>query len=223
MTETTLVIPAYNEENAIEKTIEETVKFLPFSKIIVVNDGSTDSTLKKLRELQKIHSNLIIINQENKGYGGALKTGFLNSKTEFVGFLDADLTYPLQYLNEMIEILRNTDVDFVVGNRFGGKTNSMPLLRKIGNTIIRYFFFIWTGKYFDVTSGMRLFKKEKLFSLNLETLPSGLDVITAISKRAVKKNLKFIQIDIHYADREGISKLNIVKDFIKMIKNIILE
>ncbi|MBI4918740.1 glycosyltransferase family 2 protein [archaeon] len=223
MSELTIVIPVYNEEASIEKTIKEVNKSLPKSAILAVNDGSKDNTENILKNLKNRYNNLTVITQQNKGYGGALATGFLNSKTEYIGFLDADLTYPPEYFSSMLELLKEKELDFVVGNRFGGKKNEMPLLRKIGNTIIRYFFLVWTGKYIDVTSGMRLFKREKLLTLNPETLPTGLDMITALSKRSVKRRLKYKQVKIHYPARGGASKLNAIKDFIKMVRNIIIE
>ncbi len=223
MSELTIVIPVYNEDASIQKTIEEVSKCLPKSKILAVNDGSTDNTERILDNLKKKYKNLEVINQKNKGYGGALSTGFLNAKTKYVGFLDADLTYPPEYFSTILDLLKKKDLDFVVGNRFGGKKNEMPLLRKIGNTIIRCFFFVWTGKYIDVTSGMRIFKQDKLRLLKPETLPKGLDMITALSKRSIKKKLRYKQVKIHYPARGGSSKLNAVKDFIKMMRNIILE
>lgn len=222
--ELTIVVPAYNEEAGIEETVLEIKKYNPKSTILVVNDCSKDKTGEILLRLKKDEPNLQVITQEkNKGYGGALATGFLSTKTKYVAFLDADITYHPKYIPDLLKLLQEKELDCTWGNRFGGK-NKMPLLRKVGNKLLVSLFFVLTGKYLpDITSGMRVFKKESLLKLDVPTLPAGLDMITAMSKRIVRRKLKYRIIPIDYEMRSGQSKLNVVTDFLRMARNVAFE
>jgi len=224
MKELTVIIPIYNEEKSIKETIDLINKHIN-CEILAVNDCSTDSTLKILKSLKRKNKNLKIISKKiNMGYGAALKTGFLNVNTKFLGFLDADLTYHPKYIPRLLNLIKKDNLDCAWCNRYGGKFNEMPLERKIGNKVIVLLFFIVTGKYIpDVTCGERVFKKKAMMKLSPKTLPNGLDMISALSKRIVSRKLKYKIIPCDYANREGSSKLNVVKDFINMIRNVLFE
>lgn len=222
MKDLTVIIPAYNEEAGILGTLKEVKKQCKDSKILVVNDCSSDNTAKIIKE-SKIKNVKVITHKKNMGYGVALKTGFRESKTKYVAFLDADMTYPPKYLPQMYKLCTK-GYDFVWGNRFGGKINGMPTIRKLGNRFLYYFYRLWTGvDPKDPTSGLRMFRRDVLKKLDYLTLPPGLDVITALTKRITSRKLKFIVIPIDYYDRKGSSKLNVITVFLKMWKNILFE
>ena len=225
MKDLTVLVPAYNEESSIRKTIEEISRYNPKAKILVINDASTDRTLDIIKKLKLGYKNLdFISHKKNGGYGAALKTGFLNVKTDYVAFLDADMTYHPKYLQKLMNVLKKYNLDCSWCNRFGGERNKMPFIRKIGNKMLSLLFTLMTFRYIpDIASGERLFKRESLLKISPQTLPNGLNMITAMTKRIVKRRLKFKLIGIEYFMRKGASKLNIVKDFIKMSYSIIFE
>ena len=70
---------------------------------------------------------------------------------------------------------------------------------------------------------MRIIKLESMSELDIKSLPNGLDMITAMTKRIIKRNLKYKLLPIDYLARGGQSKLNITSDFIHMMKNIVYE
>ena len=115
-----VIIPAYNEEGAIAKTIEEVKKVISEnqifegSEIIVINDGSTDNTKKEALE-----KNVIVLdNIQNMGYGYSLKKGITHAKNEIIVTIDADLTYPFSSVGEMYKA-KQKGYDLVVGARTG--------------------------------------------------------------------------------------------------------
>jgi glycosyltransferase involved in cell wall biosynthesis len=223
--ELSVVVPIYNEEKNISRTLEEIHSAMPTAEIIAVNDGSKDNSLEVLNSEKKKYPCLKVISYgANRGYGGALKAGFSSSNAKYVAFLDADLTYPPQAIPPMLELLKNRRLDWVWGNRFGGRRNSMPIVRQIGNKMLLSLNFIATFRDVkDCCSGERVFLRESLSKVDFETLPNGLDFISALTKRIVARKLRFATIPITYCKREGSSKLNIVKDFIRMSRNIIYE
>jgi len=139
MTTLSVVIPAYNEEDGIAAIVERVLAIeseLPKYGVdtlecIVVDDGSRDRTAEIVR---RYVPRVRLIQQPNKGYGGALKTGFQAATGELLGFLDADSTYPPEYFPQMCKIALD-GADLVIGSRMAGATSEMPLVRRIGNFI----------------------------------------------------------------------------------------
>lgn len=195
-----IVIPCLNEV----KTIGKVIKFVERSikrhskidiEIIVVDNGSTDGTLEKL----KLIRNIQLIKEPIRGYGAVVQTGILASKSSFVFFADADLSYDFQELDNFIPFL-NKKYDLVVGTRLKGSIaeNAMPFLnRYIGTPILSYLIRkIYHIDISDCNSGMRLvkksfYKKLKMRSFGMEW-SSELLIKTAIHKG------KFIEIPINF-------------------------
>ncbi|MBD3310697.1 glycosyltransferase [Candidatus Woesearchaeota archaeon] len=218
--ELTVVIPALNEEKGIKDTVEKIKEYVPAAHVMVVDDGSDDKTAMVAEKLGAE----VVRHAKNKGYGAALITGFSYSKTPFVAFLDADLTYHPRYIPQLLKLVKSKELDCAWGNRFGTSNNRMPFVRKIGNRMLVLLFFIMTGKNIkDASCGERVFRKQSLEKIDYETLPPGLDMITAMSKRIVKRKLRYEIIPIEYEKRSGSSKLNVVKDFLRMTRNILFE
>ncbi|MGB9632071.1 MAG: glycosyltransferase family 2 protein, partial [Chloroflexaceae bacterium] len=104
-----VVIPAYNEEDGIAAIVERVLAIRPQLaavgvddlECIVVDDGSTDRTAAIV---QGYGDQVRLIRQQNRGYGGALKTGFSVARGELIGFLDADSTYPPERFPDMCRL-----------------------------------------------------------------------------------------------------------------------
>ncbi len=208
-----IIIPAFNEEKAIESTIHNTLKEknrilnqteINEVEIIIVNDGSTDKT-KEL--IEKFGSQIKLISHEkNKGYGVALKTGFKNSNGELLAFYDADGTYPINKMQELVSSLVFTNADIVIGSRLG-KGTKMPAQRWIGNKFfVLLLNFFSSAKIKDTASGMRVFKKK--LTENFDSLPDDLSFTPAMTTMAAHEKWKIVFVPIHYAERTGSSKLS---------------
>lgn len=116
-----ILIPIFNEENYIRKTINAVLKAntLGLKKEIIINDVSTDNTKKILENIKRKHKNLIIIhNQKNQGKGYSLKKGFLKSTGDIVLAQDADLEYSPSDYPKLINPFLKNDADVVYGSRF---------------------------------------------------------------------------------------------------------
>ena len=109
MTKLSIVIPAYNEENGIAEIMNRTLAVrealraagVEEFELLVVNDGSRDRTREIAEEIAASSTDVRVITQVNRGYGGALKTGFGQATGELIGFLDADGTYPPEYFPQL--------------------------------------------------------------------------------------------------------------------------
>jgi len=222
-----IIIPAYNEENAIESIIKRCfeAKENIISKtdindieIIVVSDGSTDATAEIAKKF--VPQIKLIAYPDNRGYGRAIKIGFESAIGDIVSFLDADGTCEPSYFADMILKLKKENADICIGSRMG-PNSKMPIVRKVGNIFFRFLInLIAKSDISDAASGMRIIKKEKLPCIY--PLPDGLHFTPGMSSKAVMDpELKIVEIDMAYKERQGKSKLSVVKDGFRFLKIII--
>ena len=173
-----VVVPAYNEEAAIEtcaRAVDAALAELPNrSALIVVNDGSRDRTVDVLEQLVTELDRLVVVSHDvNRGYGAALKSGTreaLGRGYEYVLFMDSDLTNDPAYLPGFAERMESTN-DVIKGSRYvpGGGVRGVPAWRSIvsrlGNLVARLLFGLPVR---DCTNGFRAVRTQLLASVNLE-------------------------------------------------------
>ena len=219
-----LVIPAYNEEDGIGRVIERTRAVRPELaklglglEVLVVDDGSHDRTRQVVATYADVK---LICHPQNRGYGAAIKTGFRNATGDYLGFIDADGTYPPESLPDLGRAALEQQADVVIGSRMSGAFSEMPLTRRIGNTAYAMLLsLIGNTNVRDTTSGLRLIRKEILE--RLYPLPDGLDFTPAMSTRAIHESLKIVEVPIAYSERVGNSKLSIVRDGLRFTNSIV--
>jgi glycosyltransferase involved in cell wall biosynthesis len=218
-----VIIPAYNEEEAIAAIIERSlvsrnsiVETSPVSsvEIIVVNDGSQDQTAQIASQYEDIK---LITHAKNKGYGAAIKTGFENATGDILGFLDADGTCEPGFFAQLCKILIEENADIAIGSRMNSMSQ-MPRLRRLGNWFFaKMINFFGNTKITDSASGMRVLRRDSLNKIY--PLPDGLHFTPAMSARAVlDRNIKIVETPMPYKERTGRSKLRVVKDGIRFSK-----
>jgi len=217
-----IVFPALNEREAVGKIIDEVKNVMTtYSYDLVVVDGhSTDGTDK----IAKKHGATVLY-QPGKGYGDALKTGFLYAKNELnskiLVMLDADLTYDPQDIPKLITPILNGEADFVIGNRFAGmQEGAMPAVNQIGNKAISTLANMSLGiGVSDTQSGMRAFKAELLDEINLMAvgMPFALEMLA--KARSVKTRM--LELPISYRPRVGETKLSPLKDGFRIFNVIV--
>lgn len=220
-----IIIPAFNEEDAIEEIIKRCLDAIPKLseeaglsrvEVIVVDDGSRDKT----RELaSKFKDAKLVVHPVNRGYGRALMTGFEAASGDYLSFLDADGTCdPLAFI-ALCKALESNGADMAVGNRLHGKSE-MPFIREVGNRFYAFLISWLSGvSVADTASGMRVFKKELL--PRLSPLPSGLHFTPAMTARAACMGAKIVEVPIPYAERQGQSKLNVIADGFRFLRVIL--
>jgi len=225
MTTLSVVIPAYNEEDGIcdimarVLAVREPLRRVGIDdlELLVVDDGSSDRTAELV---QSQPGATLVRHAKNSGYGAALKTGFAAATGEWIGFLDADGTYPPEYFPALIEAAKTQHADLVIGSRMAGAESQMPLTRRVGNIIFaRLVNLISASNITDSASGMRIFKKSILSQLY--PLPDGLNLTPVMSTRALHEDLKMVEVPIPYSERVGRSKLSVVHDGMRFGQSIV--
>ena len=207
------IIPAYNEEKHIASVIHETKKHA--DEVIVVDDGSSDSTSNVSREASFILKHAI-----NMGKGLALKTGIefaLKRNPELVVTIDADAQHDPSEIPKLINKLKEDKADIVIGSRT--RPENMPLLYRYGNFFIRSLFSVLFQNIKDTQSGFRVFNPDVYEKIRWRA--SSYEVETEALANASKHNLKCVEVPIstiyqdHYKGTTVIDGAKIVFNMLK--------
>ncbi len=205
-----VVIPAYNEELAIEKDITLIQKTLNDAgydwELIVVDDGSQDRTGEIAASLGAI----VLQHAQNKGVGGARTTGMRYARGEIVVMTDADGTYPNQDMPKLIEAVRS-GYDMAVGARRKEK-GTMRWLRTPAKEFIRRLASFMTGAPIpDLNSGLRAFRTE-VGVLFIGILPNTHSWVSTITLAMFGNGYRVAYIPIDYYPRIGKSSFHPIRD-----------
>ncbi|MGD9050032.1 MAG: glycosyltransferase family 2 protein [Anaerolineae bacterium] len=219
-----VVIPAYNEEDGIASIVERVLAAGPALRasgadleLIVVDDGSRDRTADITAQYPDV---CLVQHHTNHGYGAALKTGFAQARGDWLGFLDADGTYPPEHFPALLDAAHEQGSDLVIGSRMSGTESQMPASRRVGNLFFaRLVSLIGNRRISDCASGMRIIRREAL--PRLYPLPDGLNFTPVMSTRAIHEALRMVEVPIPYAERVGRSKLTIVGDGTRFLQSIV--
>ena len=199
-----IIIPVYNEDKSILevlKRIHATVDSQNNFEIIVINDGSTDNTLKVLEENKNLYNQLITY-ERNYGKGNAIKKGLEASKGKYIFFQDADLEYDPIDINKFTKLINRFEPDLIIGSRFNYSeyTRSHNILNKFGNKFITLIFnLLYNTTFTDIYSCYACFKKDLLNEKDLKT--KGFEQHAEILCKVVRKGKKFYEVPISYNGR----------------------
>lgn len=163
----TIAIPAYNECEAIAKTVNELEARFPKAEIIVVDDGSSDGTADQVKTSKQTR---LFQHQVNRGYGASLKTAMRASNRDYVAWFDADNEHRIEDLERIVARLYASDLIAVIGER---QKRSPSITRHAGKLIITMLgrtLNIDLGD--DLNCGLRVFKRQTI-TRYLSLLPDG--------------------------------------------------
>lgn len=199
-----ILIPSFNEEktilnvlNRISKTMDSSINY----EVVIINDGSTDNTLKLLEQNKNLYNQLITY-ERNYGKGNAVKKGLEVSKGKYIFFQDADLEYDPKDINKFIKLIKRFEPDLIIGSRlnYSEYTRSHNILNKFGNKFITLLFNLFYNTTFtDIYSCYACFKKDLLNEKNLKT--KGFEQHAEILCKVIKKGKKFYEVPISYNGR----------------------
>ncbi len=197
--ELSIFFPFWDEEKNIETVVR---KAIPVAKriaekweIIMVDDGSTDSTFEIAKRLAKENPNLKVArNATNRGYGAALRTGFSSCKYDLIVFNDGDNQFDFSEVSKFLRKIK--DADMVIG--FRKKRIDHPF-RHILMNLLKVWDLLFFDFYFrDIDCGFKMFKKEALKKL-MPLKSEGAMVATEILAKAKRENLQIVQVEVaHY-------------------------
>jgi glycosyltransferase involved in cell wall biosynthesis len=204
---TVVIIPAFNEENAVGKVVSAIPKEW-VDKIIVVNNASTDNTRKRAEA-----EGAIVIDQPIKGYGNACLKGINYIKEndlhpEIVVFIDADFSDYPEEMPLLIKGITEEGYDMVIGSRALGnrQRGSMTIPQVFGNWLATNLIKLFYKVNFTDLGPFRSIRYNKLLAINMQDKTYGWTVEMQV--KAAKHQLKCTEVPVNYKTRIGTSKVS---------------
>ena len=204
-----IVIPARNEAKSLESLLPQLIALNP-SEIILVDDGSTDSTADICTQLgvKRVH------HTHSLGNGAAIKAGARAARSEVIVFMDADGQHRVEDIPQLLEKYAQ-GYDLVVGARSG--SSHAGSARKIGNRFYNWFASKITGRDIaDLTSGFRVVTKAKFLEF-LYLLPNGFSYPTTSTMAFCRTGYQVGYMPVEMPERVGTSHLRIWKDGVRFL------
>ena len=204
----TFFFPAYNEEENVAQTVRRALSEIgPLVggsiEVLVIDDGSTDRTPQIADALAAEDSRVRVHHQENRGYGGALRSGFEHSAGELIGFSDGDLQFDLREFSRLLERLddpKKKPVDAVIGYRI--KRRDPPHRIFIAKTYNAIASVVFGLRVRDIDCAMKVFRREVFDGLRLDADSPFLSAELLIKLKARGERLAQVGVT-HYPRAAG--------------------
>lgn len=231
-----VIIPVYNEEKTIREIVDRVKKIDIPKEIIIVDDGSKDSTPAILGEMKGVsdsypntNNQLVIIHKKNGGKGSALKAGIGAARGDIIIFQDADLEYDPDDYHAMINPIISREARVTIGSRLARKQNiwagGAPTLRYLFNHIgVRFINaltnWLYWNKATDYEGCYKAFRADLIKSIPLTT--DGFEIDNEIVCKILRLGVKIKEVPIRYYPRSYKDGKKIkAKDGLKMLWTII--
>ncbi len=224
MMKLSIIIPVYNEENTVIKLLDRLKKEnTPNIKkeIIVVDDGSIDSTPTLLQKYIKTNKSIKLLKHDkNSGKGSAVKTGIKKATGDYILIQDADLEYHPKYIKDLVKPILENKAKVVYGTRIKRAPNlkdeektSQFLLHYLGNRFLSLITSILYKQWItDMETCYKLFPKKAMNNIKLNA--RGFELEPEVTAKLLKKGYKILEIPIKASPRgynEG-KKINTIRD-----------
>ena len=225
MTSISIVIPAYNEGLRLPATLNAVLAYLgardwSFSEILLVDDGSTDDSAAVARQFQAGHPNLRLLrNPGNRGKGYSVRHGMLEARGDWRLFSDADLSAPIQELDQLLAAVRQRGASIAIGSRALDRSLiriHQSIFRENAGRIFNLCVRLFTGlPFWDTQCGFKLFEaraaREVFRRQQIERF--GFDVEVLFIARKLGFNI--VEVPVRWSHSEG-TKVSMLRDSLNM-------
>lgn len=209
-----VIVPALNEEQGIAAVLDQLRSLLPVPEIIVVDDGSTDRT----GEIARAQGARVLAHPMPGGYGRSLKDGIKAATHDVIVIADADGTYPIERIPDLLAALALGN-DMVVGARQGPEYRG-TFLKMPARLLFKWLVEFTTGRRIpDINSGLRAFRKSQMLSFT-DDLCNGFSFTTTLTLIYCLTGKFVAFVPIAYSRRLGHSKVRFLRDSLRTLQYI---
>jgi len=231
LTPFSIVIPAYNEAGRIGASLRVAIEYLgrvsPESELIVVNDGSTDSTPQIVREAFSAAGPVktrLIEHYPNRGKGAAVRVGLLGASQPIGLFSDADLSTPIDEASKLVEPIHSGEVDIAFGSRALDRSligNHQPWRREQGGRVFNLIVRTATGlPFWDTQCGFKAFRLDVCRPVIEKAQTDGFGFDVELLYLAYKAGLRMREVPVRWNHFDG-SKVSFFRDSLRMFREVI--
>jgi dolichyl-phosphate beta-glucosyltransferase len=222
-----VVVPCYNEELRLPRTIEQIERYLDARRVpyelILVDDGSADGTRKLMDSAVERHEGVRAVTQPHRGKGRALATGVEMAKGDEILLTDADLSTPIEDL-EKLQASLGDGVGVAIGSRALRDSRveiSQPIYRvvmgKVFNLIVQVVLLpgIW-----DTQCGFKLFRADVAHRVFAELITDGFGFDPEVLYRARKQGVKIAEVPVVWRNSAP-TKVSAIRSSLDMLKHVV--
>jgi glycosyltransferase involved in cell wall biosynthesis len=227
--ELSIVVPAFNEEHRLPKSLQSIRAYVNSrglrAEVLVVDDGSTDSTARIVEHSRKEFPELrLISNGRNRGKGFSVRHGMLEAQGEIALFTDADLSAPIEEADKLLMALRKDSFDGAIGSRAMDRSlievHQSAFREQAGilfNGVVRRI----TGLSFEDTQcGFKAFRRERARAIFEQQRTTGFGFDPEILFLAQRKGLRIAEIPVRWAHHPA-TKVNLFGDSLWMLLDLL--
>jgi len=198
-----VIMPVYNEIQTIEEIVRRVHEVGLVDELIIVDDGSQDGTRDMLQTIGKNYPfTRIILHEQNKGKGAAVRTGIAAATKDLVLIQDADLEYDPEDYHALIKPIEDGKADVVYGSRFlGGPRKAAMFWHMVANKMLTLMTnILYNSILTDMETCYKVFKRELIQSIPLRAM--RFDFEPEITSKLLKRRVRIYEVPISYNSRE---------------------
>jgi dolichyl-phosphate beta-glucosyltransferase len=228
--ELSIIIPAFNEERRLPKTLQRIHSFLVMRKleaeVIVVDDGSTDSTASMVEELARQYPELrLLSNRKNRGKGFSVRHGMLEARGEIALFTDADLSTPIEEADKLLVALDHGNYDAAIGSRAlnrGLIEVHQSRVRELAGMFFNHMVHWITGVPFvDTQCGFKAFRTERASIVFRQQRIHDFGFDPEVLYLAHRHGLRVAEIPVRWA-HDPATKVSVFTDSVRMLTDLLV-
>jgi glycosyltransferase involved in cell wall biosynthesis len=216
-----VIVPVYNEERTVKKLLLKLLKIPVIGEIVVINDGSTDTTRQILMSIQ--HPKISVYHQKNKGKGHAVRSGLKHITGKYVLIQDADLEYDPHDIPKLLKPIQKNVSDVVYGSRFLHNKYKHSLLYRKFNEFLNWFVnTLYGSRLTDIETCYKLLPTHLMKSLKLRS--EGFEIDPEITCKLLRRKIFITEVPISYVPRTIAEGKKITwLDAVKAILQVVIE
>lgn len=194
-----VIVPVYNEEQTIGKMLAKLVKVKEIAEIIVVDDGSSDNSVKEVGRVA--HKKIQLHSKTNGGKGSAIRLGLTKVTGTHVLIQDADLEYDPEDIVVLTEPIKKGKAEVVYGSRFLGPHLNLLFWHRMGNAFLNFLINIFFNTTLsDMETCYKLIPTAALRAIDLKA--NSFDIEPEITCKLLKRGMRIYEVPISYVGRD---------------------
>ena len=225
-----IIIPAFNEERRLPKTLDRVVAYLQTNpdraEVIVVDDGSTDATARIVREYsQKYPALRLVSNGGNRGKGFSVRHGMLEACGDIALFSDADLSTPIEEAGKLLAAVRDQGYDAAIGSRAVDRSlievHQSPIREQAGICFNRMVRWIMGIDFSDTQCGFKAFRRERSRIIFEQQRVERFGFDPEVLFLAKRNGLRVAEVPVRWS-HDSATKVNVLSDGVRMLFELLL-
>lgn len=196
-----VIVPVYNEENTVKELLEKLIKVRQVKEIIIVDDGSEDSSLKEIKKVKKKSRKIQLYSKENGGKGSAIRFGLDKVSHDYVMIQDADLEYDPEDIPALIEPIEKGRAEVVYGSRFLGPHSNLLFWHRVGNQFLNLVTnMLYNTTLSDLETCYKVLPTKLFRELNIRS--NSFDIEPEITCKVLRRGIRIYEVPISYVGRD---------------------